>query len=394
MASIRRKTLDGGKVSWEARINIKGHPSASRSFASKKAANDWAQREELRIRGGGKITRMGETLVKVVLDEYLNAHTDKVLGEDGKEVEVSLLSKTKRYAIDSVKYHLGDFSVDALDRKKISGFLRLLQKTEIPAPDKKTKTHPLYDGDRVRTYSPGSARKLFYALKTVIEWHALEHQYQLGDKFSKVDVPAAWSAPRKRRLVDDEETRLMTACDGMYKDPEGWRLLIGLALETAMRAGELLGLRWDEINKVERYIVIPAEREKTRRERQVPLSSKAFDILTRLNRRGAAGEPRVFSTLPKTSAVMGQGFKRITKRSGCVDLRFHDLRHEATSRFFENTDLGLLEISLITGHTEMKTLARYANLRPALLASRLDGGRNGEIIRRLAAAQSDFSDPR
>jgi integrase len=370
MASIRRKELDGRKVSWEARVSIKGHPPLSKSFTTKKAATEWAQQQELKIRGGGKVSRMGEkTTIAEALDEYLEAHTTK--DKDGNDV--STLTNTKRYAVESVAYHLGAFTVDTLDRKKISAFLKQLQETAIPAPANKTKSHPLYDGDRVRTYSPGSARKLFYALKTAIEWHAREHHYELGDKFSAVEVPPAWSAPRERRLNGDEEARLMAACGGMYKDPEGWRLLIGMALETAMRAGELLGMRWDEVNTKDRFIVIPKEREKTRKGRQVPLSTKALKILDKLRKQRMTGEARVFATFPEASVLLGRGFKRITKRAECADLRFHDLRHEATARFFERTTLQTMEIALITGHTELKTLQRYANLRPAILAAKLDG---------------------
>ncbi len=77
--------------------------------------------------------------------------------------------------------------------------------------------------------------------------------------------------------------------------------------------------------------------------------------------------------LPTIASVLGRGFKRITKRAECVDLHFHDLLHEAVARFFERTTLQTMEIALITGHTELKTLQRYANLRPAILASKLDG---------------------
>lgn len=372
MGSIRRKELAGRKPSWEARISIKGHAKESKSFPSKREAAEWVQQRELKLRKGGRVSRMGEkTTIAEALTEYLDAHSET--DKDGNKV--STLTNTKRYAIESVSYHLGFFTVDSLDRKKISAFLKKLQETVIPAPANKTKSHPLYDGDKQRTYSPGSARKLFYALKTAIEWHAREHNYELGDKFTAVKVPPAWSAPRDRRLNGDEEQRLIAACDGMYKDPEGWRLLIGMALETAMRAGELLGMRWDEVKLQERFVVIPKEREKTRKGRQVPLSKKALSILDKLSKRRSKGEARVFESFPERSVLLGRGFKRITKRAGCDDLRFHDLRHEATARFFERTQLQTMEIALITGHTELKTLQRYANLRPIILAAKLDAGR-------------------
>lgn len=389
MAAVTKRER-GGRVFWEARVTIKGHPPMSKTFPEnkKREATKWAQQQEVKIRGGEKVSRKGErTTIAEALSEYLAAHTKTVINDDGEAETVSTLSDTKRYGVASVSHHLGAFTIDTLSHKVISAFLKKLQETPIPQPANKTKTHPLYDGDRVRYYTPGSVRKLFYVLKTAIEWHAHEHHYPLGDKFEAVEVPPAWAAPRERRLNGDEEARLMAACDGMYKDPEGWRLLIGLALETAMRAGELLGMQWDEINAEHRFIVIPKEREKTRKGRQVPLSTKALAILAKLKKRTAKGEQRVFDTMPTTSPVLGRGFKRITKRAECVDLHFHDLRHEAVARFFERTTLQTMEIALITGHTELKTLQRYANLRPAILASKLDGaGMSKKTLRALDAS--------
>ena len=382
MAAVTKR-VRGEREFWEARVTIKGHPPMSKTFDKnkKRDAVKWAQEQEVKIRGGNKISRKSErTTVHEALAEYLAAHTKTIVNDDGDEEIVSTLTNTKRYAVESVKYHLGDFTVDTLSHKVISAFLKKLQVTQIPQPANKTKTHSLYDGDRVRTYTPGATRKLFYALKTAVEWHSHEYHYPLGDKFEAVVVPAAWESPRDRRLNGDEEARLMVACGGMYKDPGGWRLLIGLALETAMRAGELIGMQWDEINIEQRFIVIPKEREKTRKGRQVPLSTKALAIFAKLTKRRGDGELRVFAMLPKISSVLGVGFRRITKRAECVDLRFHDLRHEAVARFFERTTLQTMEIALITGHSELKTLQRYANLRPAILASKLDGATNNFVL--------------
>lgn len=375
MAAVTKR-VRGEREFWEARVTIKGHPAMSKTFDKnkKREAIKWAQEREVKIRGGDKVSRKSErTTVEEALTEYLTTHTTTIINDEGDSVVVSTLTNTKRYAVESAKHHLGEYTIDTLSHKVITAFLKKLQSTQIPQPANKTKSHPLYDGDRARTYSPGSARKLFYALKTAVEWHAHEYHYPLGDKFEAVEVPAAWASPRDRRLNGDEEPRLMAACGGMYKDPQGWQLLIGLALETAMRAGELVGVLWDEVNIKLRFIAIPKEREKTRKGRQVALSTKAIDILSKQMARRVGSEPRVFSLLPENTSVLGRGFKRITKRAECVDLHFHDLRHEAVARFFERTTLQTLEIALITGHTELETLKRYANLRPAILASKLDG---------------------
>lgn len=68
---------------------------------------------------------------------------------------------------------------------------------------------------------------------------------------------------------------------------------------------------------------------------------------------------------------------KIVKKTELEDLRFHDLRHEATSRFFEETDLDVMEIREITGHKTMQMLARYSHLRSSRLADRLAGARRG-----------------
>ena len=75
--------------------------------------------------------------------------------------------------------------------------------------------------------------------------------------------------------------------------------------------------------------------------------------------------------LRKTTSMLSQQFARVFDAAGCADLRFHDLRHEATSRLFERTHLSDIEISRITGHKDPRVLRRYSNLRGSDLAAKL-----------------------
>jgi integrase len=65
-----------------------------------------------------------------------------------------------------------------------------------------------------------------------------------------------------------------------------------------------------------------------------------------------------------------QAWDRLIKRAGISNLRFHDLRHEAISRFFE-LGLSIPEVALISGHRDFKMLFRYTHLRPADVAKKL-----------------------
>ena len=112
-------------------------------------------------------------------------------------------------------------------------------------------------------------------------------------------------------------------------------------------------------------------------QRTVPLSTAALDILRGLPRPETqdAGQERVFRMI---AAKITDTMLDTCRKAGLENLRFHDLRHEATSRFFEHTDLDLMEIRAITGHKTLQMLIRYTHLRTARLADRLAGGKRGK----------------
>ena len=74
--------------------------------------------------------------------------------------------------------------------------------------------------------------------------------------------------------------------------------------------------------------------------------------------------------LPITGAAVRQGWERLTKRVGIDNLHFHDLRHEAISRFFE-MGLSIPEVALISGHRDPRMLFRYTHVQAAKVALKL-----------------------
>jgi integrase len=64
-------------------------------------------------------------------------------------------------------------------------------------------------------------------------------------------------------------------------------------------------------------------------------------------------------------------FREIFAHAEVEDFRFHDLRHEATCRLYEKTNLSDVLIAKVTGHRDLRTLKRYASLRGSDLAMRL-----------------------
>ena len=171
---------------------------------------------------------------------------------------------------------------------------------------------------------------------------------------------------RTRRLqpapsegAKSEEERLIEACG------ERFRPVVQFAIETAMRRSEIANLKWDKVDLQGRTAYL--SETKNMSERIVPLSPTALGILKSIPRQISGS---VFGMSENAITI---AMRRAREEAEITDLTFHDLRHEATSRLFESTDLDILEIAEITGHQNLQMLKRYTHLRSSRLADRLAG---------------------
>ena len=163
---------------------------------------------------------------------------------------------------------------------------------------------------------------------------------------------------RTRRLVDNEESDLLTTCaqyKNIYLIP-----CIQFAIETAMRQGEILSIKLENIDYERRIVLLP--NTKNGDSRIVPLSKKAISILKSLPQNSV-----IFNT---TSRAIYALFKQACVAAKIKNLTFHDLRHEATSRLA--TKFQVHELAKITGHKDTRMLLRYYHPTAEDLVSKLD----------------------
>ena len=128
----------------------------------------------------------------------------------------------------------------------------------------------------------------------------------------------------------------------------------------------LVGLSWSDVDLERRTATLRETKNGTTR--TVPLSSAAIAVLRQLASK-RDGDGPVFEL--QVGRAVTHAFAKATEKAKIENLHFHDLRHEATSRLFERTDLRDIEIASITGHKTMEMLKRYAHLRASDLADRL-----------------------
>lgn len=215
------------------------------------------------------------------------------------------------------------------------------------------------------TISPTTVRLELALLSHLFDVASIEWGYCKDNPVLRVRKPKP--APgRTRRLLPREERMIMRYA-AQHRTADLHPILV-IALETAMRQGEILSLRWENIDLRKRIARLPIT--KNGETRDVPLSLDARDALTKV---GTLSEGRVFSY---TSAGLKSAWRIMIKRLGIEDLHFHDLRHEAISRLHELGTMDSMEVSVISGHKSMAMLKRYTHLKAHKLVNKLEGSRS------------------
>jgi len=158
---------------------------------------------------------------------------------------------------------------------------------------------------------------------------------------------------RDRILTFNEEKRLLNACIG-YRSH--LRPIIKAALDTGCRLGELLKLRWSEVNLENRIITIRAFNTKTMREREVSITKRLMHELETLLHKAKSENDLLFGI----KCEIRKGFKSACRNAELEGVRFHDLRHTHASRL-DDLGFSLAKIGGQLGHTVIQTTLRYVN---------------------------------
>ena len=120
-------------------------------------------------------------------------------------------------------------------------------------------------------------------------------------------------------------------------------------------------MQWDHIHWDNRTLHIPDT--KNGYPRTIPLTPRAIEVLRELPQTDT-------SVMAITGNAIRLAWERLKKKAEVTDLRFHDLRHEAISRFFE-MGLSVPEVALISGHRDPRMLFRYTHLRAEEVGKKL-----------------------
>jgi len=318
-----------GAYQYQAQVRRAGYPPQSKTFENRRDAEKWVRAVEREMDTGSFIPRdeAARTTIKDLAKRYREELTPKMRGQ--RQEESRLKAAEERF---------GDYNLSAVTPAMVAKWRDDLSKKLSP----QTVQHYLAVLNRLYK---AAARDFGIPLP-------------LGNPVATVRMPTISNA-RDRRLEGDEEQRLLAALDASRG--KHLKSVVLLALETAMRRGEILALRWEYVDLKRRVLHLPETKNGSSRD--VPLSTQAAAVLGSLPRHITG---RVFDT---SETAITEGFQRAVKRAGIPDFRFHDLRHEATSRLAEK--LQMPELMRVTGHKDTRMLARYYHPRAEDLARKL-----------------------
>ena len=321
MASIRKRN---GK--WQVRIN-REDISVTKTFFNKKDGETWARLTEVAIERNEFIpqSKKAKETLGDLFDQY------------NKEVAPLHRSKTTGFMLASLKSKLGDVRIDVFNARDLA----------------------VWRDERLKEVKAASVLRELNTLSAMLNHARKEWCIQISNPVADIKRPAV-GASRTRRLVDNEESKLVTTLAPVFGD------IVRFALATAMRRGEVLSLLWTNVNMDMQVAVLPMTKNGDMR--RVPLSNDAIAILK--EQRLATVQSITGKVFDVSHISLDKAWRKACRKAGIFGLRFHDLRHEAISRLFEK-GFSLAEVATISGHKTWSMLKRYTHLKAEDLAKKL-----------------------
>jgi integrase len=177
-----------------------------------------------------------------------------------------------------------------------------------------------------------------------------KNPFKMGDAL----IHTSNEVKRERILTRAEEEKLLAQCTGFRTH---LRPIIIAALDTGCRLGELLKMRWRDVDHNSGLITIQAFNTKTMRQRHISVTLRLSSELEQLrNKTGNSSDALVFGI----SSQIRHGFRAACDDAELEGLRFHDLRHTHATRL-DDLGFSLAKIGGQLGHTVMQTTLRYIN---------------------------------
>jgi len=327
MASFEKRVTKTGETSYRVKIKLKGYPPQTSTHKRLTDAKKWAAATESAIRENRHF-KTAEAK-KHSFNDLVTRYNSEILPNYNEKEQKERKSKLDWWA------------------KKI-GHCLLSDITSVAISEHKSKM--TQGAATVDKY----LKNLSHAFTVAVnDWGWLEE-----NPVKKVSSPKLPDG-RVRFLDDDERTKLLKACK---ESSNAWLYpCVILALSTGMRQAELMGLKWQDVNLKDGFLILHKTKNGTRR--RVPLAGHGLELLQEHAKVRRLDTPLLFpgKVHPNQPIDLRKPFETALKAAEIKDFHWHDLRH-CTASYLAMNGASLAEIAEVLGHKTLSMVKRYSHL--------------------------------
>jgi len=338
VATIDERKSKNGKITYRARVRLKGYPLQTATFDRKTDARKWIAATESAIREGRHF-KTSESK-KHTLGEAIERYKREVLPRKPKSA-VKQAQQLDWWKDQIGAYILADCTTSVISeyRSKLSNELSPNNRKRGPAT--------------VNRYVAALSHLMSIAYK---EWEWITENPCI--KLSKLKEARG----RVRFLSDEERANLLSECK-RSKSKHLYPVVV-LALSTGARLGEIISLNWEQVDFSKSIITLHETKNDDRR--VIPLAGHAKEVLYKWSKVRRLDTNLLFpnSRYPDQPIDIRSPWNTALKNAEIEDFRFHDLRHSAASYLAMN-GASLAEIADVLGHKTLAMVKRYAHLSEA-----------------------------
>ena len=331
--STIEKRRGQGKTGYRVKIRLHGHAPAAATFERITDAKRWAAETETAIRAGRWFQHVEAK--RNTLADLIRRYTQEYLPIAGL-----------RSTHDRIEY-LAFWDVEL-------GALTLAEITPARIVEVRNKLLNA-QSRRKRRLTPATVNQYCAALRHCLNIGVREFEL-LDDNPMRKIRQLTEPRGRVRFLSVVERDALLRECKS---HGDTLRLIVVAALSTGARRGELLGLRWSDVDMQRGTLTF--HQTKNGERRSAPLVGLAHRLLAEHAKVRRIDSDLVFPGLKNKPLEIGKMFREAATRAGIADFRFHDLRHTAASYLAMN-GATLAEIAEVLGHKTLQMVKRYAHL--------------------------------
>lgn len=334
MATIEIRRAQDGTPTFRAKVRLKGFSPEHATFTRKTDAVRWAQSTEAAMREGRyfRTTEAKRRTLAQLLDRYAE----------------EVVPMRPRNACNT-RCHV------AYWRQKI-GHLALADAAPSVIVEQR---NALLKGitRRGKPRSHATVVRYLATLSHAFNIAVKDWQWATDNPVAKITKPRE-ARGRERFLSDAERLRLLEACRASAS--RHLYTVVVLAISTGMRRGEIMNIRWHDVDLTRHAITLRQTKNDT--SRSVPLTGLAYQLVTTMARLDHKANDLLFAREDGRAPVeLSKAWNTALERAAIVDFRFHDLRHTAASYLAMN-GATTMEIAAVLGHKTLQMVKRYSHL--------------------------------